>query len=246
MEIVGLALASSISWFLSTLAGGGSPLILIPVIGLCLGAAAVPPVVTTGMLLGNIQRVWIYWRYIDWQVMWWYLPGSIVGAVLGAFVFTQTNIKWLPVLLGIFLILSTLSYGVGKNKPSFKVSAWYFLPAALIYAFLSGIIGSTGPMLNPLYFNYGMVKEDMIATKAANVVVVHIAKMIAYAAFGALTPAYLFYGIIIGIAAFPGNWVGQIVLEKISKERFRQLVVVFVAFSGMLMLWEQRALFVVW
>lgn len=246
MEIIGLTLASSISWFLSTLAGGGSPLILIPVIGLYLGAAAVPPVVTTGMLLGNFQRMCIYWQYIDWKVMWWYLPGAIVGAGLGAFVFTQTEIQWLPVLLGVFLIISTFSYNVGSQQPSFKVNAWYFLPAGFIYAFLSGLIGSTGPMLNPFYFNYGLVKEDMIATKAANVVVVHIAKIIGYAVFGAFTKSYVFYGIIIGLAAFPGNWVGQMVLEKISKERFRQLVVMFVTFSGMLMLWEQRGLFLAW
>jgi len=246
VEIIGLTLASSISWFLSTLAAGGSPLILIPVIGLYLGAAAVPPVVTIGMLLGNFQRMWIYWNYIDWTVMWWYLPGAIVGAGLGAFVFTQTEIQWLPVLLGIFLILSGVTCNVGNQQQLFKVNAWYFLPAGFIYAFLSGLIGSTGPMLNSLYFNYGLVKEDMVATKAANVVIIHIVKVFFYILLGAFTKAYLFYGIIIGLAAFPGNWIGQIVLEKISTERFRQIVVMFVTFSGMLMLWEQRGLFLTW
>ena len=63
---------SWVGWLLSTLAGGGSPLILIPAVSFLLGASAVPPVITTGMLLGNTQRIFLYWREIDWQLMGWY------------------------------------------------------------------------------------------------------------------------------------------------------------------------------
>ncbi|MGK7876105.1 MAG: sulfite exporter TauE/SafE family protein [Xenococcaceae cyanobacterium] len=246
MIIFWLTLASFASWFVSTLGGGGTPLLLIPAIGLFLGSPAVPPVLTTGMLLGHPQRVFLYWRDIDWRVMWWYLPGAVIGAGLGAFVFTQIQLEWLPILLALFLICSTFSYGLGGNKESFQVRAWYFLPAGFIYAFLSGLVGSTGPLLNPFYLNYGLVKEQMIATKSANMVVVHVAKIIIYASFGALTLPYLVYGSLIGIAAFPGNWIGQMALKKVSEQRFQQLVVVFVAFSGMLILWEQRDFFAFW
>jgi len=68
-----------------------------------LESQAVPPVVTTGMLLGNFQRVLLFWQDIDWLLTWWYLPGAVSGAILGAFVFTQTQLQWLQVLLGLFL-----------------------------------------------------------------------------------------------------------------------------------------------
>ena len=54
-----LVLLSSVSfsaWFISMLVGGGSPLILIPVVTLLLGAPAVAPVLTIGSTLGNVQR----------------------------------------------------------------------------------------------------------------------------------------------------------------------------------------------
>ena len=239
MTFFWLALASCVSWFLSTLAGGGSPLILIPTLGLFLSPTAIPPVVTIGMLFGNAQRVYLYWSEIDWQVTQWYLPGSIIGACLGAFTLTQIQMDWLPLLLGVFLLLSAASYGFSGKKQTFIVRAWYFLPASVIYAFLSGLVGSTGPILNPLYLNYGLVKEPMIATKSANVVVVHVAKLIAYTVFGALSFSDLKYGLVIGIAAFPGNWLGQIVLTKLSESQFRQVVILFVAFSGLLILGKQ-------
>ncbi len=50
----------------------------------------------------------------------------------------------------------------------------------------------------------------------------------------------------IGVAALPGNWLGQIVIEKMSEQRFQQLVVAFIMFSGILMLWQERQFFLVW
>jgi len=246
MSILLLALASFIAWFISSLAGGGSPFIIIPMVNFLLEPQAIPPVVTTGMLLGNLQRAFVLWRDIDWQLTWWYLPGAVSGAILGAFVFTQTELQWLQVLLGLFLVSSVFSFGFGKKEQSFQVKGWFFLPAGFVYAFLSGLIGSIGPVLNPFYLNYGLVKEKMIATKSAHVLVVHVAKMVTYAAFGALTLPYLGYGLIIGIAAVPGNWLGQRALQKISDEQFRQFVIALVTISGLLILWDQREFFAFW
>ncbi len=245
MTILLLVLSSFIAWFISSLAGGGSPFIIIPMVNFLLGSQAVPPVVTTGMLLGNFQRAFVLWQDIDWQLTWWYLPGAVSGAILGAFVFTKTQLQWLQVLLGLFLLSSVFSFNLGKEQ-SFKVNGWFFLPAGFVYAFLSGLIGSIGPVLNPFYLNYGLVKEKMIATKSAHVLVVHIAKMVTYASLGALTTPYLGYGLVIGIAAAPANWLGQLALQKISDEQFRQIVLSLVTISGLLILWDQRDFFAVW
>jgi uncharacterized protein len=237
-----LTLTSFASWFVSTLAGGGTPLLLIPLIGSLLGAAAVPPVLTIGMLLGHPQRVFLYWQFINWRIFWWYFPGAIVGAGLGGLVFSKIQIAWLPILLALLLISSAVASLVDENKPWFKVRASYFLPAGFIFAFLSGLIGSAGPLLNPLYLNYGLKKEETIATKSANLLVVHIVKTIAYLAFGTLTWDYLGYGLLIGLAALPGNLIGKIVLKDVSERHFRQLVASFVFVSGFWLLWEQRNL----
>lgn len=99
----------------------------------------------------------------------------MLGAILGAFVFTQTQLQWLQILLGLFMVSSIFSFGLEKKEQSFQVQGWFFLPAGFVYAFLSGLIGSIGPVLNPFYLNYGLVKEKMIGTKSAHVLVVHVA-----------------------------------------------------------------------
>ncbi|NJK99367.1 MAG: sulfite exporter TauE/SafE family protein [Spirulinaceae cyanobacterium RM2_2_10] len=241
-----LTLTSGCAWFLSSLAGGGSALILIPAISFLLGTAAIPPTITTGMIFGNGQRVWLYWPSVNWSLTAWYLPGAISGAVLGAFVFSRTQIEWLSLLLALFLISSALGYLLGQSVPFLQPRAWYFLPLGGFYAFASGLIGSTGPMLQPFYLGYGLVKDELLATKSLHVLVVHAVKLAAYAAFGVLPLPYLGYGVAIGCAALPGNWLGQQALQYVSEHRFRQLVIVFIALSGGLMLWQQRQFWAFW
>jgi uncharacterized membrane protein YfcA len=240
--VVWLTLTSLIGWFISSLTGGGSPLILIPVLGLFVSATAIPPVVTTAMLLGNSQRVFLYWQKVNWQLLGWYLPGAVVGGSLGAFIFTKTEPEWLIILLGLFLVISSFNHFFSKKKRLFEVKAWYFLPGGFIYALLSGMIGSIGPLLNPFYLNYGLDKEEMVATKSTHMVIVHVIKLITYGVFGALSWSNLNYGLLMGLAAFPGNWLGKKVLQNITQQQFQQMVFGFVALSGMFILWEKRAL----
>lgn len=131
LSILLLTLSSFASWFLSTLAGGGTPLLLVPAIAFFLGAPAVPPVLTIGMLLGHPQRVFLYWKEINWLLMWWYLPGAVVGAILGAFAFTQIQLNWLPIFLAVFLIISAIARVAMKKFGLFRYDLGIFCLLAL-------------------------------------------------------------------------------------------------------------------
>jgi uncharacterized protein len=265
-----LGVASFASWFLSMLAGAGSPLILIPLVHWLCGSAAVAPILTLGMLLGNGQRVFMFWPRIDWQLTRWYMPGALAGAVLGAYLLSLIELGWLPWVIAIALIAMAIHHWLGHGDDSlapgspapgspgdqpihgpgfervdhrpWQLPRWAFMPLAFFNAIGSALIGSTGPILNPLYLNYGLVKEDMIATKAFHNSILHIFKLLAYCYFGSLSPNHLSYGLVIGAAALPGNWLGQEVLKRMSQEQFKRAAFAFVGFSGVVMLWRQAAL----
>lgn len=240
MNLIVLSLASFLAWFIYTLAGGGSPMILVPLVNVLLSPQAVAPVVTTGLLVGLSQQSWMFWEFIDWQVTWWYLPGAIAGAVLGAYAFTQINLEWLQFFIGVFLIFTVGNYWFGKKERTFTMCCWQFLPVGFLHAFTSGIIGSSGPAMNVFFLNYNFNKEQMIATKATNTVIIHVVKMFTYASLGALKLEYLLYGLVIGLAAIPANFLGQYVLKKMDEKQFRQLVFAFMGVTGVLMVWQQR------
>ncbi len=257
-----LGIVSFASWFLSMLAGAGSPLVLIPVVTWLCGSSAVAPVLTLGMLLGNSHRVVMFWERIDWQVTRWYFPGAVGGAVLGAYLLSLIQLDWLQWVIAIALIAMAVHYWIrnreaseesseskgepetnlSEPQPSWTPPSWAFLPFAFFNGIGSALIGSTGPILNPLYINYGLLKEDMIATKAFHNSSLHVIKLIAYVYFGTITQEHLSAGLVIGAAAIPGNWLGQEVLKRMSSEQFKQAAFAFVAFSGVVMLWRQTAL----
>ena len=237
-----LGLVSFVGWSISMLSGGGSTLILIPLINLLFGAQAVAPIISIGILVSNTQRTLCFWRNIDWPIVGWYSPGAIAGALLGAFAFTQINLSWLQIVIGLALILMVVNYWLGSQERAFTVQTWQFLPMGFLNAFGSGLIGSTGPIMNPAYLNYGLVKEEMIATKAISGTFIHIIKIAVYIALGAFSFSYLSYGLMIGCVAIPANWLGKIALHKMSNDQFRQVVWMFIGLSGFLMLWGQRQL----
>lgn len=229
------------------IAGGGSPLVLIPLVSFLYGSQAVAPVITTGMLLGNIQRLFYFWKDIDWEVTLWQLPGVITGSILGAFALSYINLEALQVVIGVALLLMVANYWFGKQEETtFTIKTWQFLPLGFGNSFASGLIGSTGPIMNPAYINYGLLKEAMVATKAANIILAHVIKLCAYASLGTLSKEYVIYGVVIGAAALPANWLGQLVLSRMSNDLFKQVTFIFIAVSGVLMLWEQRQFLMIW
>jgi uncharacterized protein len=239
-DLLILGSASFVAWFVSMLTGGGCPLILIPLVTVLLGAQSVAPIITTGMLLGNVQRSFLFWQQVDWPATKWYLPGALLGALLGAYVFTQIQAGWLQLALGIILLLMVLNYWVRLPIAAIAIKPWHFLPLGFLNAVGSGILGSTGPILNPVYLNYGLVKESMLSTKALHQLSLHAVKLTAYAVLGAYRSEYFVYGLCIGLAGIPANWLGKLVLERMSQDQFRHAVVALLAVSGVVMIWQQR------
>ncbi len=300
IPIVYLSIVSFFAWIVSTLAGGGSPFILIPLVNLLMGAAAVPPLITIGMFLGNAHRVSLFWHDIDWKLTVWYAPGAIVGAVLGAYTFTKIHLDWLQIIIAIFLIISAVFFELEKSpekvvedknlknikllnnshdleeleelielnqlgelsdlsaleqselipegipqssKSGFQLQAWHIMPAGFLKAYVSGLVGTTGSVLNPFYLRYGLVKEKMIATKATHMTIIHLVKIITYGALAAISKEQLIAGLAIGLAAIPANLIGKALLKRMSQNQFRQIVLAFMVIGGSWMLWGQRDIF---
>jgi uncharacterized membrane protein YfcA len=235
-SIVYLALASLVSWFISTITGGGSSFLMMPIIGLVLGTPAIPSVITVGATFGNTERAIVYWKSIRWSVIRWELIGFAAGSCLGAFTLTNIHADWLTILIALYILFSAISLFRKRETAALTVRSWYFLPAGFSYAWLSAILGSIGPILTPLYLGYGLSKEEFLATQAASRAILHFIKITAYIGFGILSVDNFWYGVLIGIAAFPGNWLGHLAVEKISDKLFRQIVLGFMLLSSLLML----------
>jgi uncharacterized membrane protein YfcA len=242
-----LAGAAYVAWLIGTLAGGGGAMLLIPAINWAIGRPeAVAPVIAMATLIDAPVRVRLFWRHIRWDVVRWYLPGAVAGAIVGGYVFANTDAPWLKVLAGLFLISTVFQYGFGTRARSFRMRLWAFMPIGFLVAMVSGIIGEAGPVLNPFYLNYGVQKEAMIGTKSVNSLAMQTTKLASYFAFGAMFGDFLIYGVVIGASAAAASWTGKHLLGRMGGTRFRQVVIGLMVLTGCILLWEERALLARW
>ncbi|MFN3801052.1 sulfite exporter TauE/SafE family protein [Belliella pelovolcani] len=237
MQLFLVLLGAFVVFILSTLTGGGASLLLMPLVAVVVGVKAVAPVMAISIGMSSTSKVALFWKHIDWNLFLWLFPSTIIGSILGARLFASLSSDYLQILIGLLLVSTVLQFKK-PSKPRFKVKAWHFAPMGLIVAFLSGLIGGVGPLMNSAYLNYGISKESLLGTRSANAILLHITKIISYAYFGYVTGEVLKYGILIGVTSMVAVYFGKLILAKISELFFRQIVVASMVLSGILMLWK--------
>ena len=231
-----LFLCGAFAWFFSTVVAGGAATLLIPIITLVLGAQLVAPVISIAALVANPSRAILFRRDIDWQVLSFMIPGSIFGAILGAWSLTQFNVTLIQILLGIFLISYVLQVQFAKTRLGIKMRRSWFFPLGFIVSYLSGLVGATGPLHNPFMMSYGLMKEQLVGTKSINSLVMQLTKLVSYGSFGLLTVEIGVSGIILGLGAVVGVYLARHQLSQIDVSRFRQYVLAFMFVSGITLL----------
>jgi uncharacterized membrane protein YfcA len=246
LDLAKLALifvAGFASWTLSTLAAGGGSMLLLPVIASMTPANAVAPVVTVASLIASPARMVLLWTRIRWRVVWHYLPGASMGAIFGSFALSRIGTEALHIIVALFLISTFWQYRFGERERSFEMRLSWFVPLSFVVGLVSGLVGASGLLANPFYLNYGLIKEDMIATRAVNSTAIQVTKLVAYGSFGLLNHELLVEGLAAGAGAVTAIWIANRWLARLSNKRFRQFSILLMVAAGVLMVWQQRAIF---
>ena len=239
LTIVALFVTGTISFTISTVGGGGGSLMNVPIVNLLVGVPATAPIINLGALIGRPARLILFWKDINWKIVLYSTPASMIGAVIGGYLFVNMELQWLQIFIGLFLVSTIFQYRFGEKPKSFKMTHIGFIPLGFTVAVLGTIIGAMGPVLNPFYLNAGIEKEEMIATKAANSFFTGIMQIGAYSYLGSLMGDRWAYGLAMGIGATVGNVIGKSLLKRISKKDFRVWVMVIMVISGIVMLTKQ-------
>ncbi len=233
-----LFFAGALAFSISTLTAGGGALLLLPVLSFLIGSSNVAPVLNLGNFIGRPIRLFLFWKNIKWEVVKYYVPPSIIGAWLGASLLATMESNFLQFFIGLFLVSTIFQYQFGKKKRSFEMKLAYFIPLGLIVPFITTLTGALGPLLNPFLLNYNMTKEELIATKTASSFFTGIVQITSYSFFGLMNKELWIWGLILGIGIGLGNWIGKVLLKKISEKSFRQLALLFMVLSGILLIYQ--------
>jgi uncharacterized membrane protein YfcA len=234
-----LFLAAFLAFSLSAFCGGGAGLLLIPILGYSLPVNQVPAALTLGTATSSISRIWMFFNAIRWDMAKLFLPTAILGVILGAQMLSYLEPMYIELCIGIFLV-SNLPWLLKKQEQKHTVllpiSPWQLRSVGFLAGFISGLTGAVGVLFNRFYFRYGLDNQEIVATRAANEVVLHLIKLYLYASLGLFQQKTIGIGLIVALAAVLSTSVMKFVLPRVSKGLFMRAGYSAMVISGVLML----------
>jgi uncharacterized membrane protein YfcA len=232
-----LFVCSFLAFSLSAVCGGGASFILIPMLNWVLPGAQIPAALSIGTASSSVSRIVLFFKKIRWNIVIWFVPPAIPAVWLGSWLLTSLNPFYLELILGIFL-LSNLPLVFKSKKGNAAVtpmSKVYLLVIGMTAGFVSGLTGAVGLLFNRFYLRYGLSKEEIVATRAANELLLHVIKLALYASFGLLNQQVLLFGLLIALAAILSSLGVQKILPYISEQLFQRLGYSAMVISGIVM-----------
>lgn len=233
-------LASYFAFTLSALSGGGAGLFLIPVLSELIPVSRVPAALSIGTFSGSISKIYFFKKYIQWKIVRHFLPPAIPAVWLGAYLLKFLNPLYLKLFMGVFL-LSNLGFLFKKKEAleeSITPATYKLVLVGFLAGFLSGLIGAIGLVFNRFYLRYGLSKEEIIATRAANEISLHFFKIILYSLFGLLNFEVFVLGITVALSGIVSTMTVKYILPLISEFFYKRIGYSAMVLTGMLLIYQ--------
>ncbi len=213
---------------------------LLPLLGSLLPGAQVPAALSVGTVFSSASRIVTFWSRIRWDIVRWFVPPALPAVWLGAKLLTFVNPLYLELAMGLFLMAnlplifrSSAQLDTANPSPN-----WVLSLIGLAAGFVSGLTGAVGLLFNRFYLRYGLTNEEIVATRAANEVVLHVVKLALYSSFGLLTGHALTLGGVIALAAILSAWGMTWLLPRLSDGLFRRIGYAAMVVSGLTLFTE--------
>lgn len=238
-KITLLLLATIVAFWISAICGGGASLILVPLLNWLLPTSVVPFSMTIGTFASSASRIIVFKKNIRWQVFFWFVPFSIPAVLIGAWIMKFLNPLYLELIVGLFLIANIPElfrkqkelHAEQKPYPKFILAIVGFFAG-----FISGVTGAIGLLFNRFYLRYGLTKEEIVATRAANEIFLHTIKLVIYIILGLYSSEGIWLGIVIAVASIVSSYSVRFILPYLSEFVFRRIGYGAMVVSGIFLL----------
>lgn len=207
---------------LSGAAGFGGALLLLPLLVATVGAREAVPLLTIAQFIGNLSRAGLGFSQIRWAPVGLFLLGAAPLSIVGALSFVQLPKDWVMRAIGAaILAFVALKYlGALRAKPG----PLTLILGGSVVGFLSGLVGSAGPLGAALFLSLGLPPVAYIASEATTALAMHGLKTIIYQQYIALDREFWFLAALMSVAMVLGTWSAKRYIERMPREKFQHFV----------------------
>lgn len=215
---VGAVIAAAVSGAV----GFGGALLLLPLLTRTVGPTVGVPLLTVAQLVGNLSRALFGVRSIAWRPALAFLVTAVPASVVGAYCFVELPRALVTRTIGAaILVLVVVRW---RGWIDLAMSARHLAGAGAAVGFLSGLVGSAGPLGAAAFLSLDLPPVTYIATEATTAVAMHAVKLLVYGHFVPFDGTAWRLAVLLSSAMVLGTWVGKKTVERLSVERFRIVV----------------------
>lgn len=215
---------------LGTLGGFGSSLFFVPIAGYFLDFHSVLGVTAVFHVASNITKITMFRTGIDKKILLYLGIPAVVFVIIGAYLSKYVNNDLLELILAIFLILLSVVLFIKEYrlKPN-KLNSFI---GGILSGGIAGLIGTGGAIRGVTLTAFGLGTSAFIATSALIDLGVDSSRAIVYWTNG-FVHAHDFYLIpILVVVSVVGTYIGKLILNRISENKFRKIVLSLVFLTG--------------
>ena len=231
-----LVVAAFVTAMISAVVGMGGGMGIMAVMTMLLSAPAVVPLHGAVQLVSNLSRSYVYLTHIHWKMYLWFVSLVGVGVYLGAQFWLGSEMIWFRPVIGGY-ILAFVAWRRFRVDP-IRVPLWAFAAVGLVAGVLSVLVGAVGPFIAPFFLRDDLSQQEVVATKAACQLTLHILKIPAFLSLGFDYTAHWELLAFLAAAVVVGTLCGRWLIDKLSHKTFLVAFEVVLSLIALRLLWE--------
>lgn len=233
-----LVVVAGLTSFFTATFGAGGGVMLLGVMAQVLPPQFIIPLHGVVQLGSNAGRAAMSWRHIDWRLIGAFLPGAIVGAVIGSFVLVALP----PGIMYLSIAVFILYLCWGPKLPKMVLGSWGTAIAATITTFITLFAGATGPLVASFIKQIYADRFRTVATFATAMSLQHMLKITVFEAAGFSLIAWMPLLLCMVSSGAIGTWVGLKLLKRISNKHFHTVFNAVLTVLAIRLLWQSITL----
>jgi uncharacterized membrane protein YfcA len=234
MEFILLLVAAYFASLVSGMAGFGGALLLLPFLTEIVGAVHAVPLLTIVQLIGNFSRVYFGFSQIQWKSVCLFLLSAIPFSILGALSFIELPKDLITRFIGAAILLFVGLKYIGAIN--LKANPLLLIGGGGLVGFLSGLIGSAGPLGAAIFLSLGLPPVAYIASEGITALAIHGVKLAVYQKYFTLSQDLWILAATMGLIVIVGTWSAKQVIQHISQNTFERYVAILLVIIALYMI----------
>lgn len=223
---------SLIAEVLGTVGGFGSSVFFVPIANFYLDFQSVLGITALYHVSSNITKIAFFRKGLDKKVILQLGVPAVIFVIVGGYLSQFLDPVILTYLLGIFLVVLSLAFLIFK-KLVVKPTAKNAIVGGTLSGLSAGILGTGGAIRGITLSAFKMNKDKFIATSAVIDLGVDFSRTIVYYFNGYMRKDLLYLIPILIVIGIVGTWIGKKILNKISQDQFRNIVLILILGIGL-------------